>query len=337
MSAAGERSAWLTLGALVPFAAMCATVGLCLGAAELSPSEVFAALSGGEGDPLQREIVRAVRLPQVLLGLGVGAALAMAGLLFQGLLRNDLAEPYLLGVGPGALLGVTVAALLVAGPAGAAMPSTAVRAPAAFLGAVVVAALIFSFARRATRMPAVTVLLAGVAVGAFVHAVATVLLHAEVKDWHVVLRWLLGDLGHATLAEAGLLAVAIVVAGSIAFARARDLDVLALGEESAQAIGVSVRKTLVVVGGAACLLAAASVSQAGLVGFVGLVVPHVARGLLGPGHRRALLGSALLGGGLLVLADALARSLHPPQGLPLAAVTAVLGAPVLAVLVLRRA
>lgn len=333
----GAARAGATLAALLLFALACAAVGLCLGAADLAPAQVLDALLGRGDDLLAEEIVVRVRLPQVLLGLGVGAALSVAGLLFQGLLRNDLAEPYLLGVGPGALLGVTLAALWLAGAEPGRMPPAGVRAPAAFAGALAVAALIFAFARRATRTPAVTVLLAGIAVGAFVHAVATVLLHAGVRDWHIVLRWLLGDLGQATLSEAGLLALGLLLGGGVAFVRARDLDALALGEEAAAATGVDLRGTLLWVGGAACLLAALSVAQAGLVGFVGLVVPHLARGLVGPGHRRALLASLLLGAGLLVLADALARSVAPPQGLPLGAVTAALGAPVLAILLLTRA
>jgi iron complex transport system permease protein len=322
---------WALLVALVP---VCAWLALCLGPKALSWGEVAAALVGGRDGSLAADIVHTVRGPQVALGLLVGAALAVAGAVFQGLLRNDLVEPYLLGVGPGAMLGVTVAALAVGGST---MPPAAVRGPAAFVGAAVVAALVFSAARRATRMPAATVLLAGIAVGAFVHAVATVLLHAGVRDWHKVILWLLGDLSLARYGEVGWLVVALVVGLAVATWRARDLDVLALGEESARATGVDARRALWVLGGAACLLAAATVAHAGLVGFVGLVVPHLARGVVGPAHRALIPASALLGAALLVIADGLARTLHPPQGLPLAAVTALLGAPVLAVLVLRRA
>jgi len=322
------------LAGLLVLALLGGALALLLGSARLSPVEVWEALTGPDTTTAAR-IVRTVRLPQVLLGLLAGAALGVSGALFQGLLRNPLAEPYLLGVGPGALLGVTVAALAVGSAHGAGVPPAALRAPAAFLGAVLVAVLVFSFARRAQRGPAAAVLLAGIAVGAFVHAVATAALHAGVRDWHLVVRWLLGDLSLASYGELGVLGVALAAGLAVGIVRARDLDVLALGEESARATGVEPRVALWTLGGAACLLAAASVAYSGLVGFVGLVAPHLARGVVGPGHRRLLVASAFVGSALLVLADALGRTLNAPQGLPLGAVTAALGAPVLAVLVWR--
>jgi len=307
-------------------------VALCLGPADVGVSDVWQAITGDAADTTTVDIVQTVRLPRVILGLLVGAALAVSGVLFQALLRNELAEPYLLGVGPGALLGVTLAALWFGE---AAMPPAAARGVLAFLGAVGVAAIVFSFARRGVRRPAVSVLLAGIAVGATVHAIASGLLYT-LEDWHHVVRWLLGDLSLADYEQVAILGTVLLLGGAIAWLRARDLDVLALGEEAAWYAGVEVRRAVWLFGGLGCLLAAAAVAQCGLVGFVGLVVPHIGRRLFGPGHRALVPASALLGGGLLVLADGLSRTLHPPQGLPLAVVTAALGAPVLAGLVLRR-
>ena len=314
------------------FVLLATALALCLGAYGIGPGDVWDALAGTGGDEVARDVLQTVRLPRVLLGLLVGAALSISGVLFQALLRNELAEPYLLGVGPGALFGVTLAALWFGD---AAMPPALARGVLAFLGAVGVAALVFSFARRAGRRPAVTVILAGIAVGATVHAIASGLLHT-LDDWHQVLRWLLGDLGLADYEQVWILLGVLVPAGLLAWVRARDLDMLTLGEESAWYAGVEVRRALWLFGGLGCLLAAAAVAQCGLVGFVGLVVPHIGRRLFGPGHRALVPASALLGAGLLVLADGLARTLHAPQGLPLAVVTAALGAPVLAALVLRR-
>jgi iron complex transport system permease protein len=322
---------WTTAAAFVVVAAAAA---LCMGPAAVGPREVWDVLVGGEEGTVAADIVLTVRLPQVLLGLLVGAALSVSGALFQALLRNDLAEPYLLGVGPGALLGVTVAAFVTAA-IGSAISPDLVRGVLAFAGAIGVASLIFSFARRGVRRPAVSVLLAGIAVGAFVHAVATGLLHT-LEDWPRVVRWLLGDLSQAEYGEVAVLGVVLLVGGLFAWVRARDLDVLSLGEEAAWFTGVAARPALWTLGGVGCLLAAAAVAQCGLVGFVGLVVPHLGRRLFGPGHRALLPASALLGAGLLVLADGLSRVIYPPQGLPLAVVTAALGAPVLAWLVLRR-
>jgi iron complex transport system permease protein len=312
------------------FVVLSMAAALCMGPADLSPADVWRALTGGAPGTVAADIVHTVRLPQVLLGLLVGAALSVSGVLFQALLRNDLAEPYLLGVGPGALLGVTVAKLIATASVGASRLPV-LREVCAFLGAIGVAALVFSFARRGART-SVSVLLAGIAVGAFVHAVATGALHT-LTDWPEVMRWLLGDLSLAEYGQVRTLGAVVLVCGLFAWVRARDLDVLTLGEEAAWFSGVEMRRALWLLGGLGCLLAAAAVAQCGLVGFI---VPHLGRRLFGPGHRALVPAAALLGGGLLVLADGLSRELHPPQGFPLAVVTAALGAPVLAWLVLRR-
>jgi len=315
------------------FVVLAAAAALCMGPARgIDPAAVWDALTGGSTDIVTNDIVLTVRLPQVLLGLLVGAALSVSGAIFQALLRNELAEPYLIGVGPGALAGVTVAALALGGGH---MPGAAVRGISAFLGAIAVATIVFSFARRGGRRPAVTVLLAGIAVGAFVHALATGALYT-LEDWHHVVRWLLGDLSLADYQKVAVLGGVLAVGGGVAWARARDLDVLTLGEEAAWYTGVEVRRALWLLGGVGCLLAAGAVAQCGLVGFIGLVVPHIGRRLFGPGHRGLLPASALLGAGLLVLADGFSRTLYPPQGFPLAVVTAALGAPILAWLVLRQ-
>jgi iron complex transport system permease protein len=313
MSAPSRRAGWALLLA-VTLAAVAA--GLLLGPAGLDA-----------------EIVRDLRAPRVLVGLLVGAALAVAGVLFQALLRNDLAEPYLVGVGPGAALGVTLAALCVGGEG---VPSAEVRSLAAFVGAAGVAALVFTGARRAGRMSAATLLLSGVALGLLVQALATGLLYVAVPRWDRVMQWLLGYLVATDLTDALRVGAVLAVGLGVACWRARDLDALTLGEDAAWLTGVDARRALPLLGGVGCLLAASAVATVGLIGFVGLIVPHLARRVVGAGHRALLPASALLGGGLLVLADALARVLHPPLEIPPGLVTAAVGAPVLLWL-LRRA
>ena len=209
------------------------------------------------------------------------------------------------------------------------------RGAAALVGALAVSGLVFTAARRCGRDSGPTLLLAGVAIGAFVSSVATALLYVAIPRWDRVVYWLLGHLAPRPAAEIGLVAGVLTVGFAAAFVRARDLDAVALGEEGAWLVGVHVRRLVVVQGLLACLLAAAAVSAAGLIGFVGLLVPHLARGLVGPGHRALLPTALALGGGLLVLADGLARVVHPPLELPVGVVTAAIGAPFLAWILLR--
>ncbi len=307
-----------------------AALALCLGPASIGPGEVLDVLGGG-GDGVARAIVLQERLPTVFAGLLVGAALGVAGVLLQALLRNDLAEPYLVGVGPGAYLGVTVAALLAGASA---LPAALPRSIAALVGALAVSVLVFSLARRG-RGTGPTLLLVGVAIGAFVSAVATAALYVAVPEWHRVVYWLLGHLAPRPALDLLLLGGALLVTGAAAVVRGRELDAVALGEDGAFFVGVDVGRLTVVFGLAASLLAALAVSVSGLIGFIGLLVPHLARGLVGPGHRRLVPTAALLGGGLLVLADGVARSIQPPLQLPVGVVTAALGAPFLVWVLLR--
>lgn len=318
-------------GAALLFAALACLANLFVGRAHLPPGDVLAALLGGDVSPTVDAIVRLDRVPRIALGLAVGAALALAGTLFQALLRNPLADPYIVGVGPGALLGAAGAGAL--GLVGGRVAGLSAAAAGAFVGAVLAALLVLGVAGRRGRDAGARLLLAGVAVGSFVTAVATWALYVENESWQDAVRWLLGSLAYADGARIRLAALATGVLALLAWARARDLDALALGEEAARLSGVDVTRTVFGLAAAACLLVAAAVATAGLVGFVGLVVPHAARRLVGPGHRRLLPVAALLGGGLLVAADAIARSARTE--VPVGVVTALLGAPVFAFLLRR--
>jgi ABC-type Fe3+-siderophore transport system permease subunit len=326
----GGRRAAFALAIVLPLVAGCAA--LAVGPGGVGLRDLLDAAGGG-GSETVRDVLFTWRLPRVLLGLAVGGSLALAGVVLQALLRNDLAEPYLVGVGPGAYLGVTVAAL-VAG--GGALPGAATRGVFALGGAVGVSLVVFSAARRTGRLAGPTLLLAGVALGAFVSALATAALYAAVPEWQHVVTWLLGDLGQGGWPEVAVGGAALAAGFLVVLWRARDLDAVALGEESAWLVGVETRRLLLGLGLAACVLAAASVAVAGLVGFVGLLVPHLARRAVGAGHRLLVPASVGLGAALLVAADALARTLMPPLELPVGVVTAALGAPVLAWILLRR-
>ncbi|MCC7139162.1 MAG: iron ABC transporter permease [Planctomycetes bacterium] len=330
---APRRSLAAALAVATGLALVAVTVDLFLGAARLAPRDVLAALVGGDVAPWVRDVVWLDRVPRVALGLAVGAALAVAGTLFQALVRNPLADPYVIGVGPGALLGAAGAGAL--GFSGRSVGGLSAAAVGAFAGAVLAAALVLGVAGRRGRDAGARLLLAGVAVGAFVTAVATWALYVENESWQDAVRWLLGSLAFADAPRIALAAVATGALTLLAWARARDLDALALGDEAARLCGVDTTRTVRGLAAAGCVLVAAAVAAAGLVGFVGLVVPHVARRLAGPRHRRLLPVAALLGGGLLVAADAIARSAKAE--VPVGVVTALLGAPVFAVLVRRSA
>lgn len=307
------------LAALLLAAAIVA--GVALGTIPLAPGDVLRALAG-QGDPVTVSVVRQLRLPRVMLAALVGAGLAMSGTALQATLRNPLAEPYLLGVSGGAAVGAVVA--VVAGLAAAALLPLA-----AFAGAVVAVVVALLVARAAGgRADGRVLLMAGVVVGAFANAaIMVVLANAPADAVRNATWWMMGSVAGAEWTGVRALAAYVAIGGGILWASALDVDALTLGEEPAAALGVRVERTTRLVFLVSALLAAATVSAAGLVGFVGLVVPHLARAT-GLRAQRPLLGAAaLIGGALVVVADLAARIARPPAELPLGAVTALVGVP----------
>lgn len=309
----------LPLGVLL----LCVTsiVALGIGAVPLAVPEVWHAL-WGEGESQVIAIVRDLRGPRVLLAALVGAGLASSGAALQGTLRNPLAEPYLLGVSGGAAVGAVVALTF-----GLATPVLVTLA--AFGGAAVATALVALLARVAGgRAEPRLLLMAGVVVGAFSNAVILVALADAPPDRiRGALWWMMGSTADATWAAVARTAVALLVFGGLLVIRARDLDVLSLGEEPAVALGADVDASARRVFLVASWLAASTVAAVGLIGFVGLVVPNLARALGAHRHRPMLLVSAVYGAALLVAADVAARALRSPVELPLGAVTALVGVP----------
>ncbi|WP_461412285.1 FecCD family ABC transporter permease [Gemmatimonas sp.] len=296
-------------------------LGIAFGAVSLPLGEVIEALRGA-GDGADVAIVRDLRLPRVLLAAAVGAGLAMSGGALQGTMRNPLAEPYLLGVSGGAAVGAVVAMAL-----GVASPT--LLTACAFVGAAAATILVLALARVVggsgdTRL----LLMAGVVVGAFANAAILVALaDAPPERLRGALWWMMGSAADASWGAVARSAGALAVMGGLLVWRARDLDVLALGGEPAAALGVDVERASRRIFLMASWLAAATVASAGLVGFVGLVVPNLVRALGARRHRPMLLLSALYGAALLVLADLLARTVRAPAELPLGAVTALVGVP----------
>ena len=308
---------WVLLGlALVGVSILAIAVGTI----PVPVSTIWDALRG-TGDTQLTYVVRALRLPRVVMASLVGVGLGMSGAALQGTMRNPLAEPYLLGVSGGAAVGAVLAQ--AAGVAGGFLPL------AAFVGAIVavLAAFVVAHAAGARGDPRV-LLMAGVVVGAFANAAIMVILaNAEPNTVRNALWWMMGSVGEATWPQIAVLLGYIVVGGGVLIALGREVDVLALGEEAAAGLGLNVDTAIRRVFLVASLLAAATVAAAGLVGFVGLVVPHIARAFGLRKHRPLLLASALVGATLVVSADLLGRVLRPPAELPLGAVTALVGVP----------
>jgi len=327
---------------LAVFLVLTTIVASAVGAVFVAPADVarilghsLLGLSAGDWPPEHEAIVWAVRVPRVVLGSAVGAGLAVCGAALQAMVRNMLADPYVLGINSGASCGAAAAILfgVFAGLGENALSG------AAFLGALAASVLVFTVARGAGAVTSVRLLLAGVAVGYALSAATSFLIFASgsAEGARSVMFWLLGSLSLATWGSSLLVVLVVtVVVLSLLFWWAPGLDALAIGDETARTLGISPAgfrtRLLVLVSLGVGVLVAAS----GSIGFVGLVVPHLARRLVGAAHRWVLPVSALLGACLLLWADLLSRSLMQPQELPIGIVTALVGAPFLLHLVRTR-
>lgn len=323
-----QLSRFLLLGSLLAAALL---VGVAVGPADLGIDRVHRVLAGG-GDPTARSIVLQIRLPRVVLAALVGAALALAGAVLQALLRNPLAEPYVLGVSGGAAVGAVGAVVF-----GAVALGPWVLPLCAFAGALLAIGLVLRIASGGgfavdTRV----LLLAGVVVGAFFNAVILLLLTmGDAETFRSAVFWMMGSLSGADWGSTGLLALFLVPGGAVLLALARPLNLLAVGEETALYLGTRVEWVKRAVYLVSSLLVAAAVAVSGAIGFVGLIVPHAVRLAWGSDHRFLLPASVLAGGAFLALVDTAARIVVQPAELPVGVVTALVGVPLFVVLLVR--
>ncbi|WJW76855.1 iron ABC transporter permease [Thiohalobacter sp. IOR34] len=302
-------------------------LALMAGSIPLRTSQVWAALLG-DGAGEAGRIVLELRLPRALTAFAVGGLLALAGSLLQVLLRNPLADPYVLGTSGGAAVGALGALLLGLGSLG--------LGAGAFLGALASTLLVFGLARGLYDWSSTRLLLTGIVVAAGWGALIAFLLTISPERYlRGMLFWLMGDIGDPSLPLAGLWALPLTL--TAAWLLARPLDLLARGELTAASLGVAVSGVRLAVYALTALATAVSVSYAGSVGFVGLIVPHMLRLAGARSHRSLLPGAALAGGSLLVLADTAARSLFAPLQLPVGILTALIGVPAFLFLLLRQA
>jgi iron complex transport system permease protein len=323
-----------TLALLAVVLAVAAALALALGSEHVPPGQILAGLAarvtGGPSPltPEQQAIVFDIRLPRLVLAIVVGAALSVAGAAFQALLRNPLAEPYVLGVSGGAALGAVLAVVFAAS-----IPLS--RTVAGFVGAAATIAVVYALGQGREGAATDRLILAGVIVNAFLGSIIIFLLTlASDVGLRGTYAWLIGDLSGS---GGDIVPVAVLTAAGalVVFANARSLNLLMLGEHDAASLGVAHRRVRLTVYLAASLATGAAVSVSGMIGFVGLIVPHGVRLAVGSDNRLVAPASALVGGAFLVTADALARTLFAPREVHIGVVTALVGAPVF-VYLLRR-
>jgi iron complex transport system permease protein len=326
-----RRRALIIIAALLGLAVLSLVVALAAGSLPVTAGDILGALGGGTGG-LGIEVIRGLRLPRALAAFACGGLLALAGALMQILLRNPLADPYVLGISGGASVGALSAML--------AGLSLALINLAAFAGALAAMLLVFGLAHGDNSWTRTRLLLTGVIVASGCGAIVALILSIAPEDGlRGMIFWLMGDLAHALSPSLALAVLALGLAVALPFAR--ELNLLARGDALALALGVTVRQVKFGVYLLASLLTAVAVTTAGSIGFIGLVVPHMVRLAMirmgwGNDQRLLLPASALAGGSLLVLADTLARTLLAPQQLPVGVLTALLGVPAFLILLGRQ-
>jgi iron complex transport system permease protein len=327
----------VVLGACGVLLLITVTAGVGIGSVPLSPAAVWhviaSQLSGHPDNTVAGIIVWQIRLPRVLLAAAVGAALTTAGSVVQVLVRNALADPFLLGVSSGASVGAT-AVLLFGAFASLGVWSLSVGS---VLGALAAMAAVFLVSRTSRQLAPTQLILCGVVLSALFESVTSFLIfRGNPQAAQSILFWLLGSFGNANWSQLPIPAACLLVAMGYLLAQARALNALAMGAEPAASLGVDVarlRRNLFI---ATSLMVGVAVAVSGVIGFVGLVVPHIVRLMVGSEHRRVLPVGVLFGASFMVVGDLLARTIVSPQEMPIGVITAFIGAPTLIVLIRRR-
>jgi len=273
---------------------------------------------------VEETIILQIRMPRVLAGALVGAALAAAGVVYQGIFKNPMADSYILGVSAGAAVGASLAIVLGLGYT---LFGVSTLPISAFAGSLIAVFVVYSISRVGSRVPVTTLLLSGIAVSIFLSAIVAVLQVIAGGKLHVIVFWLMGGFSYVEWKDVWAILPIICFGTAVTYFYARDLNIFSFGEETAQHLGVNVervKKFLLILGS---LVTAAAVSISGLIGFVGLIIPHMTRILIGPDHRILLPTSTIVGATFLVLCDAAARVIVSPVELPVGVITALSGGP----------
>ncbi|OCL28113.1 iron ABC transporter [Orenia metallireducens] len=283
-------------------------------------------IAGIKGDltTIHQMIFYKIRLPRILLAALVGSALSTSGVVFQGIFKNVMADPYIIGISSGASLGASVAINFGLIYYWRGISSLACFA---FLGAFITTFLVYNLAKTKGKVPTSILLLSGIAISFFLSSLVSLLMILDSGNLQKVFYWMMGSLANSTWQEVKMILPGIMIGFLMVYFLADDLNILLLGEETAYYLGVEVEKVNLLLLVAGSLLASMAVSVSGIIGFVGLVVPHVLRLVLGPDHRILLPASALGGAILLIVTDTIARTILAPTELPVGIITALCGAP----------
>ncbi len=337
------RSFRLFFGLLLVLAFLTIMTSLLLGTVSISVPDSFRILGSrlpiiGSGISLeglssaQQTIVLDLRLPRTLMAFLAGMGLAVAGCIYQGIFSNPMADPYLLGVSSGAALGATMALFL---PISSVIFSLSTTSVFAFGGALLVLLFVFTLAKGRRKMDSLSLILAGVTINYFISALIALLMLFNRKQLESVYFWTLGSFKDSRWGMIGLTAIVLVVVFVILYRHSRALNLIMLGEDQAKSLGVSTERVKKLLLGAASLLVAVIVANCGIIGFVGLIIPHGARMLVGPDHKRLLPFSLVLGGVFMLVSDTLARSLIPNMEISVGIITSLFGVPFFLLLLLK--
>ena len=304
-------------------------ISMSIGPSQIPPYQVLGLLynlllRSQESTEPAALILFQIRLPRVLAGAIVGASLSTAGVAFQGIFRNSMADPYVIGVSAGAALGAALAIVL---GTSLGIPGLSDIPFLAFLGALLTILVVYNVARVGSKVPVTTLLLSGIAFSIFLSAVVALLEVFAGWELHTLVFWLMGGFSYIQLNELWTVAILVSVSIVIIYMYARDLNILQLGEEEARHLGVETEKTKKILIVAGSLATASAVSISGIIGFVGLIIPHITRLLVGPDHRILIPASMLVGAIFIMLCDAFGRVVLAPIDLPVGIVTALSGGP----------
>lgn len=329
-----RRSTSLSLG-LIAGLAVTVLLSLGTGAVRISAREILGVLwHWRDSAGMTAEIILRIRLPRIVLAAIVGSSLALSGAVYQGLFRNPMADPYVIGASAGASLGATVAMLL---PAGFQLLGFSTIPLFAFAGSLATVVLVFNLARSGQQVPVINLILAGVAVSSVLSAVVSLLMFLMPQEGlHGLVFWLMGGFSGCNWNHVSAVTPQFAVGCAVVLLHSGQLNAILLGEEEAMSLGVDVQRVTRRLVAAASLLTASSVAAGGIIAFAGLVVPHLVRLIVGPDHRRLIPNSCLLGAVFMLMADTFARSVIPPRELPVGIVTSLTGGPFFVYLLRRQ-